>query len=353
MTKKIKLLLALTVLFPAISNAAEIFIDQEYGRSPYIRIEGAIAKGDLEKFKSVTKDFVLTSKFNELPVSINSVGGDIDEAIAIGRVARDLLASARVSGNIFRSFEGQWFYELRGKTLANDGSPFIRVPTGEAIEKEHVRGCYSACVLILYGAVNRLISDNFDQREGGIGQENKIIPTIGIHRPYYDKEYFKKLDPKEAKAAYAALEVKVRTYLTEMGAPQALIDRMFFKASNEVELIPAKEFRTLINDKEPYFDEWLISKCGSTTDGSTILSDKQYRRVQEFNGLRSKEIERRINSGGDYSLEFIQAYIPPGFTQEEKDSLYTPIQEHNIEVQKCKSSAVRNNLIKTVLSSSY
>src|SRR5690606_35279537 len=136
-------------------SAADIFIDKIYPQSEYIRIEGVIEKGDFEKFKSVVKDFVLTTNSEELPISINSPGGDIDEAIEIGQTSRELLANISVNGNIFRDFEGQWFYELKGKTRDKKGLGIIRIPDGVEIQKEYIRRCYSACVLILYGGVKR------------------------------------------------------------------------------------------------------------------------------------------------------------------------------------------------------
>ena len=137
MNKQIRIFLVLVMWLPVSVNAADIFVDTGYGGATYIRIEGTIEKGDLQKFKSVTKSFVLTSRsnLNDLPIRINSTGGNIDEAIEIGRVARELLASIVVNGNVFREFEGQWFYELEGKTMNKDVTPFIRLSVGEAIRK--------------------------------------------------------------------------------------------------------------------------------------------------------------------------------------------------------------------------
>lgn len=345
MKKLIRLIILFTFL-PSLANAADIFIDQEYGIKDYIRIEGVIEKGDLLKFKTIAKNFAFTKRYIDLPISINSNGGDIDEAIEIGRAARELLANISVTGNIFRTTEGQSADELQGKSLPSDGSPYIRLAAEGQISTEHVRGCYSACVLILYGGVSRSISDNVDQR----AKEPKLIPTIGIHRPYYDKDYFSNLSPKEASKAYAFLEAKVRGYLTEMGAPQVLIDRMFFKSSNEVELIAAKEFRALINDHEAYFEEWLISKCGATTDGSDILTEGQFQRAQKLKALNKIEITRLVYSGVHDVSDLMKSYIPPGFTTAEVESLNGPIIAHNQKVWDCKLNAVRDNILSTASS---
>jgi hypothetical protein len=63
--------------------------------------------------------------------------------------------------------------------------------------------------------------------------------------------------------------------MLEMGAPQSLVDRMFVKASNEIELIAADEFRTLYKEEESFLQEWLIAKCGAT-GAQYALSPTEY-----------------------------------------------------------------------------
>jgi hypothetical protein len=101
---------------------------------------------------------------------INSGGGSIDAAIAIGRLLRKERASLDVTGV-----------------------------------------CFSACVLVLAGAVER-----------NVGDANKV----GIHRPYFGTTPEKPLPADKIKDAYLRMLQEMRTYLREVNVPQRLADDM-------------------------------------------------------------------------------------------------------------------------------
>ena len=144
---------------------------------------------------------------------------------------------------------------------------------------------YSAGILIFYGAVERSLSDNVDMR---LGHYNiRSIPVMGLHRPYYNKEYFSSLSPIEASKAYKRVEKKTKDYLEEMGAPQAIIDRMFNQASNQIDLIEDDEFRKYYKPVEPYFEEWLIAKCSDSVEKYGLTQDES----RDFTEIESEQIK--------------------------------------------------------------
>ncbi len=101
---------------------------------------------------------------------INSLGGSVSAAMAVGRMLRRENAWIMVNGV-----------------------------------------CFSACVLILAGAVDRHI--------GKSGQ-------VGIHRPYFGTTPDKPLRADEIKDAYLRMLQEMRAYLREMNVPQRLADDM-------------------------------------------------------------------------------------------------------------------------------
>ncbi len=139
---------------------------------------------------------------------ISSKGGDLDEAMKIGRIIRN---------------------------------SEIPVWTGDE--------CFSACVFIYASGVERYARGK-----------------IGLHRPYFDKEYFANLTSIEAKRKYDELKQESIAYLKELEVAQSLIDRMFQTGSTEVDILEADEANKLFGTRSPFYEEWLTAKCGKYTE---------------------------------------------------------------------------------------
>jgi hypothetical protein len=138
-------------------------------------------------------------------VALNSQGGDVVAALAIGRVVRA------------RNFETDVF------------------DTGV---------CASACVFILAAGVDR-----------------SAYGRIGIHRPHYDDAYFAGLGPAEAHAKYDQLEAAAREYLREMGMPDELYFEMMRIPSDQIVWLPPSDIHNLGLDAiDPAYEEWQRSQ---------------------------------------------------------------------------------------------
>ena len=159
---------------------------------------------------------------NTLTLLLNSPGGDVDEAIKIGRLARELMAKVSVHGNLLYTLGTPHGTKLErfGQKYPPYRVGLVAIKAGDSLTEQDLVRCYSACVLIFYGGVDRGVSDNWDQRT----DREKSIPAIGLHRPYFAAEAYASLSPIEAKQQYAILDKEVRDYLVEMGAPQDLAD---------------------------------------------------------------------------------------------------------------------------------
>jgi hypothetical protein len=199
-------------------------------------------------------------------IFIDSQGGDVAEAMKIGRFVRNALVTVTVSGEDVRP-----------------SSP-------------RLRHCYSACVLILIAAAQRDLGDDnafFTEAGNGVWEDVggrlqlKKTPVIGIHRPYFDGAVYARLSPEQARAKYALLEKDVRDYLREMGAPESFVTQMFRYASNDISLVRMTEFLKSFGYEEPFLEEWFLSKCGAldrkeTSDSAEVLAGRVIRNDNTF-----------------------------------------------------------------------
>src|ERR1700730_12313618 len=186
-------------------------------------IHGNIIKGDYEKF------LVLYRKNHPFldQVSLDSQGGDADEAIRIGRLCRRYLIMAVsptriVFGN--RSLVTSW---RTGKPDLCDGPDCL---------------CASSCALIWFGAPD-------------------LSGRIGLHRPRTEDPAFKALAPAEAAQAYRRMLDGIVRYLEEMETPNPLIEAMVSTSSAEIHWF---EIETS-GQRAPSFAEWVDASCGQFT----------------------------------------------------------------------------------------
>jgi len=164
-----------------------------------IYMNGEIVKGDFDKFIKVL------SKRKELPnyITIQSPGGNVYEATKIGTFIRE-------------------------------------AALGVSVDK----ACGSSCFFILVAGVDRYINDSI----------------IAIHRPYYEKDYFSGLSLSSAEKKYRELEYRSRNYLKAMGVPTAIVEKMFFMASDEAHNLTPSE-RKFLSKRSFAYDEWVKAKC--------------------------------------------------------------------------------------------
>lgn len=183
-----------------------------------IRIYNSINKGDAKQFhamvvaakqraKDIRVDFVESTP---VMVLLNSTGGSVDDAIAIGQEIR---AIAPMTVNV-----------------------------------EEGAICGSACVFILAGAPSR-----------------NVWGRIGIHRPYV--EFDDALTPEAQRQRYVAMEKRIKQYLESVNVPTSLYDTMFRIPPEKVRYLTLKEMQDFnLNEDDPYYkesrDAWWAKKLG-------------------------------------------------------------------------------------------
>lgn len=144
-------------------------------------VQGEITKSDI---KELEKAVEIMSKTKSSPIFVlNSEGGDVEVAIAIGRQLRHFQAQALIS---------------RGK-------------------------CLSSCVLILAGAVRRSLYGS----------------NIGIHRPYLSATDQK--DYQATQSIQRRIARLVKDYLEEVNVSPSLYDAMIAVPPEKMRLLSASE----------------------------------------------------------------------------------------------------------------
>lgn len=167
--------------YPVVGNAA---ITLTNGTVPLWDISGTITKADLQ---DLDRAIALMSKTKATPIfRLNSPGGDVEVAIAIGRQ--------------LRRFQAQAVTYNQGK-------------------------CLSACVFILAGAVKRTLSD-----------------TIGIHRPYSSST--EQNDYRVTQASHRRLAKLAKEYLEEMNISPSMYDAMVTIPPEKMRLLSEAELES-------------------------------------------------------------------------------------------------------------
>jgi hypothetical protein len=213
--------LFLLVLVPAKSDAAEIFImdEEKIGITkiePFsictsgIYIRGAIRSGDakvlnekVSKIRNNIGNYVCPLGYPT--VSLISKGGDVDEAMSIGRIIR----------------------KNRMGTLVgyNDSS-----------ESDRRAKCYSACVFILASGVKRQVIHE--------------LGVVGIHRPYFNRSEGSE-SVENTRLMRRKLTNEITQYFEEMDINPSLIQDMMASSPTEIRSLSAEEtqrYRLSVDD---------------------------------------------------------------------------------------------------------
>lgn len=186
-----------------------------------IVVNGRIEKGDYDRLIANLKEALeiiqeSNGKLSFQAVSLNSEGGDVKEAMRIGVAIRDM----RLGTNI-------GYYDSAK--------------------------CMSACFFVLVGGITRSGPHTFP---------TGTTQVLGIHRPFFEKEYYASQSVKDAEKQYAALQEASRKYLLDMGVSESLIHQMFAVPSSQIRLVNEQEFKQEIGNPA-FFEEWVIAKCGA------------------------------------------------------------------------------------------
>lgn len=235
-------------------------------RSDCIYFQGEIAEGDFIEFEKALirkiKNYYLDShtKFTDslehvfnnpfdydlanykrigtFRIFINSVGGNVSEALKIAKLIREL--------------------ELH-VILPMDGK------------------CFSACFYLYSAGVFRLAYDD---------------ESIGIHSPSFEKKFFNELSQEEANLIYKGKEAEAYDVLRDFNIPEKFISQMKSVPSQELHFLSLSDVTELIFDR--IYNERLISfNVNTKLDGeSSYVDDFELRSIMRM--LLLKNLSKRF-----------------------------------------------------------
>jgi hypothetical protein len=209
-----------------------------------ILIHSEIKKGDFAAFLKVADRLseTLRDRADPVPfilVKLDSPGGDVAEAMQIGRLIRQRFMNTMV---------------------------------------DEQQECASACILILMAGVARMPQPS---------------AHIGLHRPRFDPAYFADLAPEEAHAKYNALVEDLRKYfIDEMGGNEDVFRLMLSTPSDHVRFLSFGEMQKFgLFGTDPAWDEYseaqstkrfgarrwqFIKQCVQSSGGGRSCVQKAY-----------------------------------------------------------------------------
>ena len=171
--------------------------------SKVILISGDVKKGDTDKLVNL----LLNLPKEKLPVSTlllgPSLGGNLEEAMNIGFLVR----------------------KLKWKVTVFDT-------------------CYSACSLIALSGVYRVYAGD-----------------IGLHRPYFESEFYGDRDAYDIEKWHKSINKKVENFLKDSYVEKTVIDKMMSVNSQNIWVIPGHEAGAELGNFDPYFEELILSRC--------------------------------------------------------------------------------------------
>ena len=221
-------LMVIPLFAPISAQAARFYESEIAGNIGYnLYIEGQIARGDYNQLTTIIK------RRQAFPhgVRIGSSGGDVSEAMAIGRLFRKSLV------DVYPSNRNAHLVSERNKS---SGTSSNIIPSDGQ--------CNSACALIVFASVAFGVEDDM---------------RVGIHRPIYDPEYFAGLSFADAQEKTRQLDREVRAYLKEMDVPTDIADKMMSIPSNDVVYLKIRDYRERIGGQPSAIFEWLKARCGA------------------------------------------------------------------------------------------
>ena len=280
---------ALSICSPALS--AELNY-KKYRDKTIVYLSGPIEPGDADEFREIMKSAILEPGIERLVVSLDSPGGNVHEAIEIGETVRKTLAETWTTST--EVWTHNLKEEVQGTLIPGHKQAFADLD--EPLPE--LSRCWSACTIIFYSGVNRVVFDNRDIRSNELGK-TKLYPTIGVHRPTYLAKEYGKLTPEEAQKAYANMLQDMSDALTKMGASDEFIKLTMSTPSENIQLIPSEKMENLLEHTEPFFEEWVAAKCGRPTD--VLANQKEHDLFSRYSQIWSDVMDMSINERLEWS----------------------------------------------------
>jgi hypothetical protein len=236
-------------------HAAEIREGSWFGE---MVLEGEIEAGDSEKFKR------FIDENQSKAVYLASPGGNLAEAIEIGRIVRVLKLETIAPGKLSSDHR---------KTIAARHK--LKTPEANYM-------CASACFFVFVAGVHRVM----DIHAALVADE--VI--LGIHRPFLTDSDLRKLSANQAIASANQLRKLVESYLKEMSVPAKYADLMFSVPKDQVRWIGSADFQSDLEGFIPELKDWMDAQCDKRTDAEKVM----WEAIKDKSGTEKTFAEKKL-----------------------------------------------------------
>jgi hypothetical protein len=233
-------------------------------------LEGKIESGDFNKLQSFL--FPNHSFPNSSPqIYLASPGGDLTEAMKIGRLVRSLKLETRIPGKYEPDF------------MASPGFP--RRYNLSDVKTNYM--CVSACFFVFVAGVKRFV----DSPSGDA--------ILGVHRPYLSESDLQALSSDQAITSANRTRAVVEIYLRDMGVPLKYLDEMFSVSKDSVYWISRDEIRADFSGFIPELRDWVDARCDNRSQAERIAWDKPYNERTPAERAMIGKILEKVPERGD------------------------------------------------------
>jgi len=291
-------ILAISFLIISLCNSIIHAAEINYSRdklSVTIAINGGIVKGDYDKFLDVlVRSFIETTEaFND-----NMIVLKLDDPDLLKEITSD---TGPIPGAI----------SLKVVAISNGGDLSEAMKIGRAIREMFIKTdasvsdnekttCASACFFIWVSGIERDVEFHSGHR------------YLGVHRLYFNPAEYKNLSATEAEKKYSKAKDAAEKYLQDMGVPENLIHKSFTVSSKDVYFLTEDEIN-LLTGTAPFYDELIISRCGSHDEKEKedhLTCNVIYPNLKEYPDIsnsksRSIYIERKCKKMSKGYLHYI------------------------------------------------
>jgi len=150
--------LVVGVLFAGPALAAQLIVLEEECRGKQLLLKGVIEPGDADRFAAALARLVLSPDLPEVQdpellwtVKLDSPGGDLQEAMRIGRLLRQALAVTEVSYRFAKRPDGIYDFERADQNICLSGEGRLSGCFADIVKAE----CAGACLLAWLGGATR------------------------------------------------------------------------------------------------------------------------------------------------------------------------------------------------------
>jgi hypothetical protein len=228
----IGLVVAIAACVAGAETAAAADVVRGYGNDEVV-LEGKIEAGDCRKLG----DFVHQKGGRR--VYLASPGGNVLEAMEIGRLVRALKLETVVPGKLASDYLRE-----RGKPI--DDLRERRAAQHKLKDYKANFMCASSCFFVFVAGVFR---------SSDIGDA-----ILGIHRPYLSEDELKALSSDQAITTARQGRTIVESYLKEMGVPANYAEKMFSVGRDDVRWISNDDFEADFQGFIPELKDWADAK---------------------------------------------------------------------------------------------